>query len=46
MTAEVEPTEQNETTWDFRSMEAKWQSYWEETKVFEPLTKKARKPAT
>ena len=42
MTAEVEPTEQNETTWDFRSMEAKWQPYWEETKVFEPTNKEGK----
>lgn len=42
MTAEVEPTEQNETTWDFRSMEAKWQPYWEETKVFEPTNEEGK----
>ena len=42
MTAEVEPTEQNETTWDFRSMEAKWQPYWEETKIFEPTNEEGK----
>ncbi len=42
MTAEVEPTEQNETTWDFRTMEAKWQPYWEETKVFEPTNEEGK----
>ncbi|ORC22019.1 leucine--tRNA ligase [Rothia nasimurium] len=42
MTGQVEPTEQNETTWDFSAMEAKWQPYWEETKVFEPTNEEGR----
>lgn len=36
MSAEVEPTETSEKSYDFRSIEAKWQPYWEETKVFQP----------
>lgn len=42
MTAEVQPNEQNESTWDFRAMEAKWQPYWEETKVFEPTAEEGK----
>lgn len=36
MTAEQAATEQTEAKWDFRSMEAKWQPYWEESKIFQP----------
>lgn len=36
MSAEVESTASNEKSYDFTEIEAKWQPYWEETKVFEP----------
>ncbi len=36
MSAEVEPTASTESTYDFKEIEAKWQSYWEDTKIFEP----------
>lgn len=42
MTAEVETTEQTENTWDFRAMETKWQTYWEDTKVFEPTNEEGK----
>lgn len=42
MTAEVQSNEQNESTWDFRAMEAKWQPYWEDTKVFEPTNEEGK----
>ena len=42
VSAEVEPTESNEKSYNFQEIEAQWQPYWEETGVFAPTNNPAK----
>ncbi len=42
MSAEVEPTNSTENSYDFQSIEAKWQPYWEQTQVFAPTDEEGK----
>lgn len=42
VSAEVDPAESQENSYDFQEIEAKWQPYWEETGVFSPTNDPAK----
>lgn len=42
VSAEVEPTESNEKSYNFQEIEAQWQPYWEETGIFAPTNNPAK----